>query len=152
MNQTEALRYTMDLCSRQEKCCSEIREKLEKHDVPKDQIEQVLNTLKKEGFIDENRYAGMFTRDKLRFNKWGKIKIRYMLAGKKIPEEIVNVAINNIDDNTYREILKEELLKKRFHVRGDNPFEIRNKLTRFAQQRGFETGLVVQILDEIEKG
>ncbi len=151
MNYQEALSYTMDLCSRQEKCSSEIREKLEKFKLPGAHVEKVLQTLKKEGFIDESRYAGMFVRDKLRFNRWGRVKIRYMLTAKRIPEEIINDAIDGIDDDTYSEILKEELSKKRRQIKAKNPFEVRNKLARFAQQRGFESGLIFQVLDEMKK-
>ncbi|KPL17086.1 MAG: hypothetical protein AMS23_01700 [Bacteroides sp. SM1_62] len=151
MNYQEALSYTMDLCSRQEKCCSEIREKLGKFRLPGAQIEKVLNTLKEEGFIDESRYAGMFVRDKLRFNRWGRIKIRYMLAAKQIPEEIISDAIHGIDDHNYLEILRQELTKKRRQIKDDNPFTVRNKLARFGQQRGFESGLIFQVLDEMNK-
>ncbi len=151
MKYQEALSYTMDLCSRQEKCSSEIREKLEKFKLPGAHVEKVLQTLKKEGFIDESRYAGMFVRDKLRFNRWGKIKIRYMLSSKQIPEKIIRDAIDGIDDHNYLEILKEELSKKRRKIKANNLFEVRNKLARFAQQRGFESGLIFQLLDEMDK-
>ena len=152
MNYQEALSYTMDLCSRQEKCSSEIRDKLAKFKLPGPQVEKVLQTLKKEGFIDESRYAGMFVRDKLRFNRWGKIKIRYMLVAKKIPEGVIDEAIGEIDDNTYAETLKEELIKKRRQIKDNNDFTVRNKLARFGQQRGFESRLIFQILDEMKKG
>ena len=151
MNYKEALSYTMDLCSRQEKCNSEIRKKLEKFKLPGRHVEKVLQTLKKEGFIDESRYAGMFVRDKLRINRWGKIKIRYMLMAKQIPEEVIRDAIDGIDDHNYLEILKEELIKKRLQIKDDNPFMVRNKLARFGQQRGFESGLIFQVLDEMKK-
>lgn len=151
MNYQEALSYTMDLCSRQEKCSSEIREKLEKFKLQGAHIEKVLQTLKKERFIDESRYAGMFVRDKLRFNRWGRIKIRYMLLAKQIPEEIIRDAIDGIDNQNYLEILKEELLKKRHQIKDNNPFNVRNKLARFGQQRGFESGLIFQVLDEMKK-
>ena len=151
MNYKEALSYTMDLCSRQEKCNSEIRKKLEKFKLPGRHVEKVLQTLKKEGFIDESRYAGMFVRDKLRINRWGKIKIRYMLMAKQIPEEVIRDAIDGIDDHNYLEILKEELIKKRRQIKDDNPFMVRNKLARFGQQRGFESGLIFQVLDEMKK-
>ena len=151
MNYQEALSYTMDLCSRQEKCSREIREKLKKFKLPEAHVEKVLQTLKKEGFIDESRYAGMFVRDKLRFNRWGKIKIRFMLSSKQIPEEIIRDAIDGIDDHNYLEILKEELIKKRRQIKDNDPFKVRNKLARFAQQRGFESGLIYQVLDEIKK-
>ena len=151
MNYQEALSYTMDLCSRQEKCSSEIREKLKKFKVQEAAVEKVLQTLKKEGFIDESRYAGMFVRDKLRINRWGKIKIQYMLSSKRIPDEIIREAMEGIDDQNYLEILKEELSKKQKSVKVENPFEVRNKLARFAQQRGFESGLIFQVLDEMKK-
>ena len=151
MNYQEALSYTMDLCSRQEKCSIEIREKLEKFKLPGAHVEKVLQTLKKEGFIDESRYAGMFVRDKLRFNRWGKIKIRYMLSAKQIPEEIIRNAIDGIDDHNYLEILKDEVIKKRRQIKDNDPFKVRNKLARFAQQRGFEPGLIFQVLDEMKK-
>ena len=149
MNYKEALSYTMDLCSRQEKCSSEIMEKLKKFKVQEASMVKVLQTLKKEGFIDESRYAGMFVRDKLRINRWGKIKIRYMLSAKRIPDEIIRDALDGIDDQNYLEILKEELSKKQKSVKAENPFEVRNKLARFAQQRGFESGLIFQVLDEM---
>jgi regulatory protein len=151
MNYQEALSYTMDLCSRREKCSSEIREKLIKFKLPEAHVEKVLQTLKKEGFIDESRYAGMFVRDKLRLNRWGRIKIRYMLAAKQIPEGIISEAINGIDDQNYLEILKEELVKKRRQIKDDHPYTVRNKLARFGQQRGFESGLIFQLLDEMDK-
>ena len=151
MNYKEALSYTMDLCSRQEKCSSEIMEKLKKFKVQEASMVKVLQTLKKEGFIDESRYAGMFVRDKLRTNRWGKIKIQYMLSAKRIPDEIIRDALDGIDDQNYLEILKEELSKKQKSVKAENPFEVRNKLARFAQQRGFESGLIFQLLDEMKK-
>jgi len=151
MNYKEALSYTMDLCSRQEKCSSEIMEKLKKFKVQEASMVKVLQTLKKEGFIDESRYAGMFVRDKLRINRWGKIKIQYMLSAKRIPEKIIRDALDGIDDQNYQAILKEELSKKQKSVKAKNPFEVRNKLARFAQQRGFESGLIFQVLDEMKK-
>ncbi len=151
MNYNEALSYAMDLCSRQEKCCSDIREKLLKFRLPEAQIEKILDTLKEEGFIDESRFAGTFVHDKLHFNRWGRIKIRYMLAARQIPEEIITSALNGIDDLSYQEVLRQELVKKRRQIKDDNPFSVRNKLARFAQQRGFESGLIFQVLDDMKK-
>ena len=82
-------------------------------------------------------------------NKWGKVKIRHMLQRKNIPGEIIETALEDIGDEDYSNILKEELLKKRKTIKGSNAFDIRGKLFRFAQRRGFETGLIYKILDEI---
>ena len=148
MNYREALKYSMDLCSRQERCRSEIAEKLASR-LSDGEIKKILETLVKENFIDEARYAGTFARDKLRFNKWGKAKIRYMLERKDLPATTISGALDEIDEGLYRGILKEELLKKRKTTKGSNAFEVRGKLFRFARQRGFETGLIYKLLDEI---
>jgi regulatory protein len=149
MNYNEALKYAMDLCSKQERCRSEITDKLAAAGLSKAETGKILDTLARENFINESRYAGTFSRDKLRFNKWGKVKIRYMLQHKKIPEAIVSEALDGIDEEWYRGILREELLKKRRTIRGSNAFDLRGKLFRFARQRGFETGLIYAVLDEI---
>ena len=149
MNYKEALKYSMDQCSRQEKCRSEVSEKLASFKLPAGDIEKVIRSLEKENFINESRYAGNFTRDKLRFNKWGKVKIRYMLLRKKLPDSIITLALDSVDEDYYLGILKDELLKKRKSLKGSNAFELRGKLFRFAQQRGFEAGLIYGILDEI---
>ena len=151
MNYKEALKYSMDLCSKQERCRSEITEKLASRKLPSDDIDRILIALENEKFIDEARYASTFTRDKLRLNKWGKVKIRYMLQQKKIPEDIVSGSLDEIDDEYYSSILKEELLKKRKSIRGSNAFELRGKLFRFAQQKGFESGLIYSLLDDVLK-
>ncbi len=149
MNPKEALKYAMDLCSRQERCRSEIHEKLESRQISPAEINKILVTLEKENFIDEARYAGSFARDKLRFNRWGKIKIRYMLEGKKLPQTIIDAALDDIDPEYYTGILREELRKKRRTIKGSNAFELRGKLFRFARQRGFEPERIYPLLDEI---
>lgn len=149
MEYKEALKYAMDLCSRQERCRSEIEEKLSSRKIPVTEIKKILNSLEKENFIDETRYAGSYTRDKLRFNHWGKIKIRQMLRGKKIPEPIIDEALGAVDPEDYAGILKEELAKKRKTLRGGSPLSLKGRLFRFARQRGFETGLIYSVLNEI---
>jgi len=148
MNYNEALKYSMDLCSKQEKCKRDISEKLSCFKVPAAEIEKVLEVLVRENFINEKRFAGYFCRDKLRFNRWGKVKIRFMLRQKGISSGITEEALDAINQADYLEILRDELLKKRGTLKGNNAYELRGKLFRFAQQRGFETGLIHQILDE----
>jgi regulatory protein len=149
MNYNEALTYAMARCSRQETCRSEIRAKLEARKVDTGMIEKILETLVKEKFIDEARYARSFTRDKLRFSKWGKIKIRHLLTRKEIPENIIEEALAEIDPEFYTGILRQELGKKRKTIKGSNAFDLRGKLFRFASQRGFEASDIHRLLDEV---
>ena len=147
MNYKEALKYSMDLCSKQERCRSEIHEKLLKAGLNESSIDKVLSELEKENFISETRYAMMFASDKLRLNRWGRIKIRYMLYQKNIPGEIIDRALNELNMEEYEEVLRGELEKKKGTIRSGTPWEVRNKLFRFAGQRGFESEVILKILD-----
>ena len=149
MDYKDALKYSMALCSSRERCRSEIAEKLRERDLSETDIGKILATLEKDKFLDEVRYAASFSRDKLKFNKWGKLKIRYALSGKLIPEAIIGQALAGIDEEYYAGILREELQKKRKTIKGSNAFDLKGRLFRFAQQRGFESGLIYSILDEI---
>jgi regulatory protein len=149
MNIKQALLRAQAICSQQEKCRHDIREKLKLWKVGENDIEMVLQQLEAEKFIDESRFGAFFARDKFRFNKWGKIKISYAMKQKRIPENIINEALESIPEEEYIEVLTEELKKKRKSVKGKNTWDIRNKLTRFAQQRGFEFDIIQKTIDSI---
>ena len=149
MNIKQALLRAQAICSQQEKCRHDIREKLKLWNVGEDDIEKILQQLEAEKFIDESRFAAFFARDKFRFNKWGKIKISYAMKQKRLPENIIYEALESIPEEEYIEVLTEELQKKRKSIKGTNAWEIRSKLTRFAQQRGFEFDIIQKTIDSI---
>jgi regulatory protein len=149
MNLKQAILRAEALCSQQEKCRHDIREKLIKWEVSEKDTEKVLDHLETEKFIDESRFAAFFARDKFRFNRWGKIKISYALKQKQITESIIQSALESIPEEEYLAALTEELQKKRKAIRGKNAWDIRSKLTRFAQQRGFEFNLIQKTIDAI---
>lgn len=134
------------LCSRQEKCKSEVKEKLVRWELDEDKIEEIIALLIKEKFIDEDRYTGFFVRDKIKFNKWGKIKIRHHLVQKRIPENIISNAFDNIDITDYKNIIEREIEKKLTLIKKD-PHK-KDKLIRFMQSKGFELDLVLPIVTE----
>jgi len=70
-----ALTKAMRICSQRELCVSDVETKLELWGVAKLDVRKILDTLLKENFINEERYAKAFVKDKFSYNKWGKIKI-----------------------------------------------------------------------------
>jgi len=137
MNEQASLHKAAAYCSTAERCVSEVEEKLVKWEQDEKASERIIQYLIKEKFIDENRYCKCFVSDKLRFNKWGKIKISYMLQQKKIPQHIISSALQQIDEEEYNNILIELLKEKRKFVKGKTKYEEQIKLTRFAAGRGF---------------
>jgi regulatory protein len=147
-----ALQKAMALCSRSEKCARDIRDKLTSWDITDPgSVEKLISELKKEGFIDERRYAFAYAREKHRFNGWGKRKISLMLGSKGIEKEIISEALEGLDPDEYRETLKNDLLKKRSSVKAVNQYDLKGKLIRFAASRGYENDLIWSVIDEITR-
>jgi len=71
-----------------------------------------MHHLKEEGFIDEERYARIFVRSKFHINKWGRVKIRYELKSRTIPEKLVQKAMDEIGEEDYMKTIRELILKK----------------------------------------
>jgi regulatory protein len=84
-----ALSKAMALCSRREYCSDDIRAKLNSWGIGENDTEKIISALVTENFINEKRYSEAFVKDRFRYNKWGKVKIRANLRLKKIPAEIL---------------------------------------------------------------
>jgi regulatory protein len=149
MNKKEALSKTRSICSHQEQCRQDILVKLSKWEVSESDSEEVLENLEREGFIDHSRFAGSFANDKLKFNKWGKIKIRWMLRQKEIPEDIIESALSLIDEDEYINTLAGELRKKVKSLKSRNEYDKKGKLVQFAAQRGFEYEFISKVINKI---
>jgi regulatory protein len=151
MNEQEAIRRTMALCSRKEYSAGEILDKLTEWEVPADKAQKVLELLIKEKFVDDMRFATAFVNDKLKFSKWGKIKINYMLRQKGISETIIDQTLSSIDLEYYIEILLSELKKKIKTVHANNHYELKGKLIQFAFGRGFEYDIASKAAETVIK-
>ena len=150
---SEALNKAAAYCTLCERCVSEVSAKLTAWDVPCGEQQKITARLIEEKFIDEARYCRAFVNDKLRFNRWGRIKIIAALRDKHLPKEHINEAIESIDDDNYIEILKEVINIKRRELKGKDDFQTRQKLIRHAASRGFEPAIIMRFInvsDEVD--
>lgn len=147
MTESEGKTRAEAYCSAAEHCRSEVRAMLERHGAEKPDIESIINNLVKEGFIDESRYARAFVHDKVRFAKWGKIKIAQALWQKRIPQDISDAALESIDYDDYLAALKDVVKAKFRTVKGATEYERKMKTMRSVCSRGYEPALVRKLLD-----
>ncbi|WP_372642596.1 regulatory protein RecX [Ancylomarina sp.] len=146
---SSALSKMQFICSRQEKCCSDIRKKLENWNLSYDDQDKIIQALIDDKFLDEIRYTGFYVRDKYKFNKWGRIKISHHLKQKQIPEYIIMEAFDSISEKLYEENLEEILASKMRSTREDDLYKLKAKLYRFAQSRGFESNLILRYIEKL---
>ena len=146
MEYKDALRRAAAMCSRQEQCSTHIREKLLEWNTDPSDADRIIVKLQEEKFLDDQRYANFYVRDKFRFNKWGKIKITAMLRQKGIYATAIEEALKRIDDKAYYDTCAELIQKKAESLDEENHFTRKGKLFRFAAGRGFESELIHRIL------
>lgn len=142
----QALMRMEDICARSEQSSFEIRKKLAKMHLTSDTVNKIVDSLVDRRYIDDCRYAAAFARDKYRFSRWGRLKIKRALQLGHIPSDFINEALDQIDEASYVEILTNMLRSKARSIKEGNTFEGRTKLYRFALARGFESQLIASII------
>ena len=135
------------LCAQAEHCQYEMLEKMRRWELPEDAQARVMAKLVKERYVDDERYAQAFVKDKIRYNKWGRRKVEQALWQKRIDEEIRNSVLNDVDDEEYLSVLRPLLKQKRKTIKAKNDYELNQKLVRFALGRGFTFDIIRQCLD-----
>jgi regulatory protein len=148
-SQLDAFQKAAFLCSQSEKCIGDIREKLRQWNVSGEDSQAVVEQLVAEKFIDDERFARAYAKDKFRFNRWGRQKIEFMLRAKHISGEIIEAALEEIDEENYSDELRRILSEKAKSVKGKDQYDKHNKLMRFAMGRGFESGQIYAALKEL---
>lgn len=139
-------------CIQAERCCCEVARKLETWGAQDTQTASIMAHLLQERFIDEERFAVAFARDKMRYNHWGRVKITYALREKEVAQELIQNALEQLDSEEYDEMLQRILRDKWKVVKGKNDYECRQKVIRFALGRGFGMQEVLHALDALGRG
>lgn len=147
MTESEGKTLAERYCSGAEHCSLEVRALLERHNAEKEDIERIIGHLVKEGYVDELRYARAFVHDKVRFAKWGRLKIAQALWQKRIPQDIADEALSSIDDDEYMAAIRDVVKARYRSVKGATEYERRMKTMKSVCSRGYEPSLVGKVLD-----
>ena len=133
-------------CAQAEHCEQEMRDKMKRWEIDAATQDSIIARLVKERYIDNERYARAFVKDKIRYNKWGRRKVQQALWMKRISDDIQQRVLDEIDEKEYLNILVPLLRQKRKTIKANNDYELNQKLVRFALSRGFDFGIIRQCL------
>lgn len=147
ISEEDALLRLTSLCSTAEHCSHEMIEKMQRWQLADDTQARIIEYLVKEKYIDDERYARFFAKDKIRYNKWGRRKVEQAMWLKHIDGDIQRDVLDDIDDEEYLAVLRPLLKTKRKSVKASSDYEMNMKLIRFAIGRGFTMDIIRQCLD-----
>ena len=138
------------LCSRREYCVADVLKKAaDGLEGDRAAAQEVVDVLVNEKYVDDFRYASAFARDKSAIQGWGEVKIRYMLAAKGVPRDVIDKALEEIDQDK-ADSRQEKLLQNKLKSLKDDP-QCRLKLLRFALGRGYSYDEVNDVVNSLLK-
>ena len=135
------------LCARSEHCQHELTEKMRRWGMSDEAQARVMARLVGERYVDDERYARAFVRDKIRYNKWGRRKVEQGLWAKHIDDDIRERVLGEVGDDEYLSVLRPLLQQKRRSVKADSDYERRGKLIKYALSRGYGMDIIRQCID-----
>lgn len=159
---TQARKKLEWYCAYQERCHSEVKEKLYNYGLFPNEVDQIVAYLITENFLNEERFAEAYASGKFRIKHWGKIKIKQGLKQRHISDYCIKKALNAIDGDEYYEILKKVAEKKSKAIgistgsiaksgtsKSQQEYQKKMKLISYLLSRGFENDLVNEVVKEL---
>ena len=147
MTEQEAYLQLAALCAQAEHCQQEMRDKMRRWELDDATQNRIIARLVKERYVDDERYARAFVKDKIRYNKWGRRKVQQALWQKHIDTDVQQRVLDEIDEKEYLDILRPLLKQKRKSIKAESDYELNQKLVRFALGRGFSFDIIRQCLN-----
>ncbi len=145
----EILKKLMRYCAYQERSVYDVKEKMRKWQLSQRTIEEIVQTLKNEGFVDDQRFAEAFVRGKFSSRSWGRNKIRAALYAKKIEAEMIDSALQEIDEENYENQLFKILQAKGKQIKAADDYTRKQKLALYAQSKGYELDLIWKMIQKL---
>jgi regulatory protein len=134
------------LCARSEHCQHDMQEKMRRWGMSDEAQARVMQRLVGERYVDDERYARAFVRDKIRYNKWGRRKVEQALWMKRIDDDIRERVLGEVDDGEYLAVLRPLLKQKCRSTKAATDYELNQKLVKFALSRGFTYDIIRQCI------
>jgi regulatory protein len=146
MSPSDAKKKLYRFCAYQERCHQEIENKLREWRVAATDADEIIHHLIIEGFLNEERFARAFASGKFRQKQWGRLRIKQELEQRNLTAYCIKAGLNEIAEHDYEKTIRTLVLKKGAATEAENIFVLRDKISRFVIQKGFEPDLVWPVL------
>ena len=146
----QAFQKTKQYCAYQERCHSEVKDKLYGFGLNRKEVDEIISILIGENYLNEERFAIQFAGGHFRSKQWGRVKIKYQLKQKQVSEYCIKKALKTIDEDDYLKTLQKLFDAKLKTLKSEkNIFIKKRKLQDYLLQKGFEGELVRGLINVI---
>lgn len=144
----QALQKLKHYCAYQERCHSEVKEKLYSLGIRKNEHDSIIASLIEDDYLNEERFAIAFAGGKFRIKQWGKIKIKNELRQRQVSDYSIKKALQQIKESEYSAMLKKLAKEKYASLKEEQPLIRKKKTIDYLLQKGFEMELVLGVVGD----
>jgi regulatory protein len=137
-------------CAYQERCHAEVKEKLYSFQINQEEKDQVIVHLLDNNYLNEERFASIFTQSKLHQKKWGKKRITNELKARNISAYLITKSIKEIDASDYESMFEQVSNKHWETITEKNTLKKRKKFCDYLLRKGWESERVYEKVKELE--
>ncbi|WP_455059730.1 regulatory protein RecX [Parvimonas micra] len=128
----------------------EVRLKLKEKDFTEDIIDEVIDILEKEEYLNDRLYCEVFIEDKKQLNGYGKNKIKSLLIQKGISKSVFEDFLDEFEyEEEFDNALKMGIKKLNLLSNEEDVFKKKQKLINYLAYRGFSFDCINDVLREI---
>ena len=151
LTKEQALQKLRFYCRYQQRCQSEIKQKLFELGVNEKDHDELIGELIKENCLNDERFAVAFVSGRFKMKQWGRKKIQKGLKEKRVSDEIAEKALGQINQKEYIAILN-KLAKEKYALLKHEQHLIRKKKTMdYLMQKGYEVDLIKHTINSFLK-
>ena len=141
------------LLGRRQHSTSELRRKVWNKDYEQKQIDEVIEDLEKNGYLNDSDFIRAFVAEKSKAKNWSVKRIKGELFKRGISSKLIDdVLVQQPKEADNESAMK--LAKKKYEMllkRNLEPKELRNKLSTYLFTKGFEYDLIREVSDRLIK-
>ncbi|HMO34260.1 MAG TPA: regulatory protein RecX [Lacibacter sp.] len=147
----QALQKIKHFCAYQERCHSEVKEKLYGYGLHKAEVEDIISKLIEEDYLNEERFAVQFAGGHFRLKKWGRVKIRHELKQRQVSEYCIRKGLREIPGEDYEHTLRRLAEEKLAGLRREkNHLVKKRKLHDYLLRKGYEAELIREVVQRLQ--
>jgi len=151
LTKEQAIQKLRHYCGYQERCHSEVRDKLYQLGVWKKDHDFIIADLIENDYLNEERFAIQYAGGKFRMKHWGRNRIKYELKQKNVSEYCIKKAMKAIDDAAYMKTLQ-TLAEKKYALLKSEQWMVRLKKTvDYLINKGYEPSLVQEAVKNFNR-
>ena len=136
-------------CAVMDRCQFQVITKLKSYGVSDALADEILIELIQNKYLDEERFARSFCSGKFKIKRWGRNKIAFELSKLKVPKSCILLAMSEIDNIDYKNVIRHLANKKMALLKDKNSYVRKKKVVDSLLRKGYESELVWSYVNKL---